>query len=57
MAKKLVIEPNKPAKNGLTVSVSGWCQAFINVGIAANPSLNIAKIIATLGFLVIPQKN
>ena len=55
-AKKLVEALNTPTMNGQATSVSGWFHAFVKVGIAANPSLAIAKAIATFGFLVTYQR-
>jgi hypothetical protein len=55
IAEKLVSELKKPAVNGPAFSVSGYFHDFINVGIAASPSLAIANTIATSGIFVIHQ--
>ena len=50
--RKLVIGLKTPTKNGHLDSLSGFCQAFLSVGVAARASLKIAKTMATLGFSV-----
>ena len=55
-AKKLVEALNTPTMNGQATSVSGCFHAFVRVGIEANPSLAIAKAIATFGSSVTYQR-
>ncbi len=56
-AAKPVRELNKPPIYALAVSVSGYFQAFIKVGIPAEKSLKIANIIATFASFVIHQNS
>ena len=53
IAKKVVEAPTIPAKYGIADSVSGLVHPFFKVGIEANPSLIIAKIIAKFASFVI----
>ena len=53
---KLVIGLNIPIIKGQADSVSGLRHALKRVGVAAKPSLAMAKIIAKFGSLVIYQR-